>query len=41
MSRPERENGLPAWGWLLICFGALLMLASVLIFLWPWIVAFG
>jgi hypothetical protein len=41
MSRPEREGGLPGWGWLLICFGALLVLAVVLIFLWPWVVTFS
>jgi hypothetical protein len=41
MSGPERGGRLPIWGWLLICLGALLVLVIVLIFLWPWVVAFS
>jgi hypothetical protein len=41
MSKPERDCELPGWGWLLICLGALLVFAIVLIFLWPWLAAFS
>jgi hypothetical protein len=39
---PRIQGGLPNWGWLLIglgCLGALLLIAIVLIFLWPWAAA--
>ena len=44
MRDPVTEGGLPNWGWLLIglgCIAALLMISILLIFLWPWVVAFS
>lgn len=44
MKGPSSRQKLPGWAWVLIVLGALqglLVLAMAVVFLWPWVVAFG